>query len=97
MNENFVLRRKDDQEIIRTIGMENLPRIIDVLYDKYHGKYQLIDIGGDCMFRFGNTNVANVSYLATYIHFLSIDNGVLKIEGNVSWPAVLRALNFMWW
>lgn len=90
MNENFVLRRKDDQEIIRTIGMENLPRIIDVLYDKYHGKYQLIDIGGDCMFRFGNTNVANVSYLATYIHFLSIDNGVLKIEGNVSWPAVLR-------
>ena len=80
----------DDRDIIQTIGMAELPRIIDTLYTKYHGKYQLIDIGGDCMFRFGNTNVANVSYLATYIHFIRIENDVLKIEGNVSWPTVLK-------
>lgn len=80
----------DDRRIIQTIGMAELPRIIDTLYTKYHGKYQLIDIGGDCMFRFGNTNVANVSYLATYIHFIRIENDVLKIEGNVSWPTVLK-------
>lgn len=90
MEEEFVLRKKDDQEIIRIVGMANLPKIIDVLYDKYHGRYRMIDIGGDCMFRFGNTNVANMSYLATYIHFILIENGVLKIEGNVSWPTVWK-------
>mgnify|MGYP001084165943 CR=1 FL=1 len=84
------LMNTDDRDIIQTIGMAELPRIIDTLYTKYHGRYQLIDIGGDCMFRFGNTNVANVSYLATYIHFIKIENDVLKIEGNVSWPAVLK-------
>ena len=90
MNRNSALTKKDDQEIIRITGMADLPRIIDILYDKYHGRYQLIDIGGDCMFRFGSTNVANVSYLATYIHFISIEGGILRIEGNVSWPAVLK-------
>lgn len=90
MKESFGLRKKDDQEIIRITGMADLPRIIDILYDKYHGRYQLIDIGGDCMFRFGSTNVANVSYLATYVHFISIEGGILRIEGNVSWPAVLK-------
>ena len=82
----YQLRKKlgktSDQDIIREIGMANLPEIIDVLYSKYKGIYQLIDIGGDCMFRFGDTNVANVSYLATYIHFITIENGILKIEGN---------------
>ena len=90
----YQLRKKlgktSDQDIIREIGMANLPEIIDVLYSKYKGIYQLIDIGGDCMFRFGDTNVANVSYLATYIHFITIENGILKIEGNVSWPSVLK-------
>lgn len=84
------LHNLSDREIIRAIGMENLPAIIDLLYSKYKGICQLIDIGGDCMFRFGDTNVANVSYLATYVHFLSIENGILKLEGNVSWPAVLK-------
>ncbi len=90
VSDSRALREQDDQTIISTIGMAELPLIIDVLYDKYHGKYQLIDIGGDCMFRFGETNVANVSYLATYIHFIQIENNVLRIEGNVSWPAVLK-------
>jgi len=40
MKESIVLKKTDDQEIIRITGMENLPKIINVLYDKYHGKYQ---------------------------------------------------------
>lgn len=90
MNNKLIIRMKSDREIIKTIGMANLPKIIDVLYHKYHGRYRLIDIDGDCMFRFGRTNVANVSYLATYIHFIVIEKDILKIEGNVSWPAVLK-------
>ena len=75
-----ILSRIDDVDIIEQIGMAELPQIINLLYYKYGGKYRLIDIGGDCMFRFGETNVANVSYLATYIHFLNITNGTLTIE-----------------
>ena len=84
-----ILSLIDDADIIEQIGMAELPQIINLLYYKYSGKYRVIDIGGDCMFRFGKTNVANSSYLPTFIHFISIENNKLKIEGNVSWPAVL--------
>lgn len=84
-----ILGQVEDQNIIEQIGMADLPQIIDLLYYKYGGKYRLIDIGGDCMFRFGKTNVANSSYLPTFIHFISIEDNLLKIEGNVSWPTVL--------
>ena len=82
-------RKSYDEKIIEKIGMAELPLIIHKLYKKHLGRYRLIDIGGDCMFRFGKTNVANVSYLATYIHFITIKENVLTIEGNVSWPADL--------
>ena len=82
-------RKSYDEKIIEEIGMAELPLIIHKLYKKHLGRYKLIDIGGDCMFRFGKTNVANVSYLATYIHFITIKENVLTIEGNVSWPADL--------
>lgn len=84
-----ILRQVEDKDIIEQIGMADLPQIINLLYYKYGGKYRLIDIGGDCMFRFGRTNIANSSYLPTFIHFISIEDNVLKIEGNVSWPNVL--------
>jgi len=77
------------RKIVEKTDMAELPLILYRLHKLYRGKYQLVDIGGDCMFRYGEINIANVSYLATYIHFLSIVNGVLKIEGNVSWPTVL--------
>lgn len=82
-------KQKSDEEIIEKYGMARLPRIISELYKKYGDKFQLIDIGGDCMFRISETNVANVSYLAVYINFLKIQNEELIIEGNVSWPTVL--------
>lgn len=78
----------EDLKIIEEIGMANLPHILFELYKKYDGNYELIDIGNDCMFRFGETNVANVSYLATILHFISINSGVLTIEGSVSIPTV---------
>lgn len=78
-----------DQDMMDEIGMSKLPLIIYRLFQKYKGHCEMIDIGGDCMFRFGETNVANVSYLAVYIHFLEIEKHHMRIEGNVSWPTVL--------
>ena len=83
-------KKTREEKVIEDIGMAELPLIIHQLYKMHRGKYSLIDIGGDCMFRFGETNVANVSYLATYIHFITISQNVLTIEGSVSWPFVLR-------
>jgi len=83
---------KSDSEIIESVGMAELPLQVHYFYQKYPEDNHLIDIGGDCMFRFGEINLANVSYLATYIHFIKIDNGILTIEGNVSWPAVYSDL-----
>ncbi len=87
---NSDIKHKSDASIIAEVGMANLPLILQKLYLKYDGKYELIDIENDCIFRFGNTNVGNVSYLATYIHFLSIHDNCIDIEGNVSWPSVIR-------
>lgn len=83
-------KKSREEKVIDEIGMAELPLIIHKLYKMHLGRYKLIDIGGDCMFRFGSTNVANVSYLATYIHFINIKADVLTIEGNVSWPSVLK-------
>lgn len=83
-------KKSREEKVIDEIGMAELPLIIHKLYKMHLGRYKLIDIGGDCMFRFGGTNVANVSYLATYIHFINIEADVLTIEGNVSWPSVLK-------
>lgn len=80
------LIKLDDQEIIDVIGMADLPLITYILYKKYSGKVELIDIGNDCAIRFGEQNIANMSYLAAYIHFIEIKGNVLTITGNISLP-----------
>lgn len=77
---------KTDSDIINTIGMANLPLIVYVFEKKYLGQVNFIDIGGDCMIRYGSSNIANMSYLATHLHFLTIDKGILTLEGNISLP-----------
>ena len=46
------------------------------------------------MIRVGECNAANMSYLAVYLHFLRFEGGMLTLEGNVSYPAVLGACGF---
>lgn len=87
---NLSIIQKTDHEIIEEIGMAQLPLILYALNEKYEGIYSLIDIGNDCMFRFGETNVANVSYLATIIHLITVENDILTIKGNISWPAIIK-------
>lgn len=84
------LKNVPDQVIMEQTGMAQLPLIVDLLSRKYRGKVQLVDIGGDCMIRFGSTNVANMSYLAAYIHFIHVGEETLEVEGNISIPTVFR-------
>ena len=84
------LKNVPDQVIIDRTGMDQLPLIVDLLSQKYRGNVELVDIGGDCMIRFGSTNVANMSYLAVYIHFIRVTEGFLEVEGNISIPTVFK-------
>jgi len=84
------LKRTEDQQIMDFVGMAELPLIVYLLYLKYNKRIRLIDIGNDCMIRFGTINIANMSYLAVYIHFIHIKDHVLRIEGNISLPSVIR-------
>lgn len=83
------LRTVDDSAIIDTIGMADLPKIMYLMLLKHKKKMQLIPIPNELMIRIGETNVANMSYLAVYIHFLSVQNNILHIEGNISLPISL--------
>lgn len=78
-----------DTMIIENIGMADMPLIVYLFWLKYHGKIRLISIDNDVMIRIGSLNVANLSYLAVYLHLLKFDGRRLVLEGNVSYPAVL--------
>lgn len=84
------LRKMTDQQIIATVGMAEMPKIIWLLETKHKEKVQLIRIEKDIMLRVFDTNVANMSYQAVTIHFLTIKNQIMHIEGNISVPAELN-------
>lgn len=84
------LKRVSDQQIIEQIGMSEMPKIAFVLSKKYGKGIELIPIKNDLILRVGKTNVANMSYLAVWLHFLTIEGQILHIEGNISVPAGLN-------
>lgn len=88
-----ILSEISDQELIQYIGMQDLPKIIYLLLLKHSCELQLIPIENDVMIRIAKTNVANMSYLAVYIHFIDICDKILKIEGNISLPVILTDKN----
>lgn len=81
------LRKIPDQQIIEQIGMAEMSKIVFILSKKYGKGIELIPIEHDLMLRVGNVNVANMSYLAVGLHFLTLKNHILHIEGNISIPA----------
>ena len=78
-----------DDDIITAIGMADMPLLVFLMRIKYNAEPQLIPIENDIMIRVGQCNLANMSYLALYLHFLKFNSGILEIEGNVSYPTVL--------
>ncbi|MDE7130673.1 MAG: CDP-glycerol glycerophosphotransferase family protein [Lachnospiraceae bacterium] len=81
------LRRMTDQQIIAAVGMAEMSKIIWLLETKYKRKAQVIPIEKDVMLRVDDTNVANMSFQAVTLHFLTVKNQVIHIEGNISVPA----------
>lgn len=88
------LRKMSDQMIIDQIGMAEMPKIIHILRKKYRENVKLISLENDMMLRIGKTNVANMSYLAVYLHFLTVSQQVIRIEGNMSVPVRLGDISF---
>lgn len=84
------LSKMTDQQIIVAVGMAEMPKIVWLLETKHKCKVQLIPIEKDVMLRVADTNVANMSYQAVTIHFLTINDQVIHIEGNISIPAELN-------
>ena len=76
--------------ILGDISMAEMPFIVYLLYYKYNGKLKLIHQEKDCIIRAGRLNIANMSYLAVYIHFLELKGNCLHIEGTVSQPTVFK-------
>lgn len=85
----YRLKKIPDQEIMNQISMAEMSKILFVLRKKHHKEIELIPIENDLMLRVGTVNVGNMSYLAVYLHFLTIRNTVLHVEGNISIPAPL--------
>lgn len=84
------LRKMTDQQIIDAVGMADMSKIIFTLSKKYEKGIELIPIENDLMLRVGDINVANMSYQAVSLHFLTVKDQKIHIEGNISIPAGLN-------
>lgn len=84
------LKHVSDKNIVEFIGMAEMSLITYVLALKYEGNIKTERTERDCSIYVGDKFVANMSYLAVYIHFIEVQGDILHIEGNVSQPAVFR-------
>lgn len=80
-----------DEDIVSSIGMAEMPLVVYLLSLKHFHKLNLIPINNneDVMIRVGRYNVANMSYLALYLHFLTVNDDSLVIEGTTSYPSIV--------
>lgn len=84
------LKRIDDEIIHYGISMAEMPLIVYLLSLKHDGQVKIELKGQDGEIYIGGRYIANMSYLAVYIHFIEVREGILHIEGNVSQPAILQ-------
>ena len=92
-----LLQKIDDESIGLEIGMAEMPLIVFLLSIKHRINPELtcINDNKDVMLSYGDYNVANISYLPLYLHFLSFEKGILTIEGTTSFPAILEQEDFI--
>ena len=84
------LHKIKKEQIIEQISMAEMPLIVYLLFLKYDGIVDLMPFEKDAAIIVDGLAVANMSYLAVYIHFIEVRNGVLHIEGNVSQPTIFK-------
>lgn len=84
------LDKVDNRTILENVSMADMPFVSYLFYLKYRGNIGLVPQEQDCVIEAGGEGIANMSYLASYIHFLDIKENELYIEGNVSFPTVFK-------
>lgn len=93
VSDSPILRSLDkvsNKTVLENISMADMPLITYLLYLKYRGEIKLLPREEDCVIEAGGEGIANMSYLAVYLHFLDIKDNQLCIEGNVSIPTVFN-------
>lgn len=83
------IKKIADSVIHYSISMAEMPLILYLFSLKYD-ELRVIPKERDCELYFGKRYIADMSYLAVYIHFIEIKGEYLYIEGNVSQPFVLK-------
>ena len=71
--------------------MAELPFILYLLHLKNPRNIKLLPSSQDCTIQVGKQQIAKLSYLAVYIHFIEVKDNCLRIEGNVSQPSIWKA------
>ncbi len=79
-----LLSQYEDDQIINGIGMAEMPKIIYYLGLKHNMPYELTSCESDVVISVNNLNVANISYLPVYVHFIEVNNQEIEIEGSIS-------------
>lgn len=83
-----LLHEIPDEELIDTLGMQDMSRIIHVIRKKYRTdiKYREID-NRDLEIACADAVVGRASYQSVVIHFIKVEDNKLLIEGETSIPA----------
>lgn len=89
------LSRFEDKDIIDCIGMAEMPKIVYYLETKHNAEYKLTTIENDVIISVNNLNIANISYLPVYIHFIQVNDQVIEIEGSISMLPRCNSYNFV--
>ncbi len=89
------LSRFEDNEIIDCIGMAEMPKIVYYLETKHNDNYKLTAIENDVIISVNNFNIANISYLPVYVHFIELNDQFIEIEGNISMLPRCESYNFV--
>lgn len=87
------LRKIEDAELIREVGMAEMPKLIFLIQRKKLYPIRLKYTANDIVLRIGRLDVANMSYLAVFLHFMKVEKNVLTLEGHISIPSALAGMN----
>lgn len=83
------LNRIEDSVVIDALGMHDMSRILHVLEHKYHCRTEVVPVSGDAQLVCGNTIVGMLSYQAVVLHFITIQDGMLILEGETALPTAV--------
>lgn len=83
------LGRIEDSVVIDALGMQDMSRILHVLEHKYHKRASVTPVSGDLQLICGETIVGMLSYQSVLLHFITVQEGTLTLEGETALPTAV--------